>query len=122
MNVTSIPDLIERYGSMTRAAEATGLSEYVIMKYSTDRLMLTHVIFNDRLMTTGSRHSRKIQYMDCARSTGRKPLVQGRKLKKGMKLRETCKRGHAMTPDNSYITAQGYAVCRRCKAGDTEEC
>lgn len=120
MNITSIPDLIDRYGSMTRAAEATGLSEYVIMKYSTDRLMLTHVIFNDRLMTTGSRRSKKISYLECARSTGHKPQVTGRPIKKGMRLREMCRRGHPMTPDNTYVNPKGYAECRRCKAGERE--
>jgi len=30
-------------------------------------------------------------------------------------MRETCKRGHALTPDNTYVAPSGARTCRTCK-------
>lgn len=49
--VTSIPELIAKHGSIAAACRDTGLCELTIAKYQKDYDCERHVIFNNRLMT-----------------------------------------------------------------------
>lgn len=49
--ITSIPKLIEEYGSMSETCRQTGICEMTIAKYSKDVDCERHVIYNNRLMT-----------------------------------------------------------------------
>jgi len=50
-SITTIPELIARYGSIAAACRATGLSEMTIAKYRFDKDCEKHIIYNGRLMT-----------------------------------------------------------------------
>lgn len=49
--VTSIPELIKKHGSMAQCCRETGLSELTIAKYQKDVDCERHVIYNGRLMS-----------------------------------------------------------------------
>lgn len=51
MKITSIPELIKKYGSKVNAHRVTGINEQTIGKFQNDVEMKLHVILNDRLMT-----------------------------------------------------------------------
>lgn len=49
--ITSIPNLIKEYGSISETCRQTGICEMTIAKYRFDMNCEKHVIYNNRLMT-----------------------------------------------------------------------
>ena len=50
-DITSIPDLVQKYKTIAQCCRATGLCEATIARYRFDTKCEQHVIFNGRLMT-----------------------------------------------------------------------
>lgn len=52
----------------------------------------------------------------CVNPAHLEPVTIEENIRRATSRRTGCKRGHAYTPENTYVGSDGYRKCRRCKA------